>query len=255
MRTGRLAVTGVALTALALGATGCASSAAGPATPGDAVATSATADARDELVAAANKLATDTVKVTMGMSGGLSVAGVMNPQGGRAEMTMDINAGAKKVTIDMVVANPDLYLKINGIPSMPAKWLHIDSSKIKTGGSLDVMPQNDPVGAQRMVNGLVDVQRVAEHSYKGTFDMTKSPTANQAALGKLGDKVKTVPFTATTDAQGRLTEMNVDLSAVQPGLQPLRTTYSDFGAPVNVDKPPADQTMEAPQQVLDLFNV
>lgn len=261
MMTRRLTVSGLALvTALSFGVAGCkdtGTDSAAPAGGNSAAATSAAPqqDPKEALAAAAGKLGKDTVKVTMKMSGGLDATGVMDPTARKAQMAMNVSAGAQKLKIDVVTLDKDIYLKMTGAPSMPKKWMHVDAAKVKSGGTLDVMPEGDPAGASKMINTVVDVQRNGEHGFKGTLDLTKSPSANATALKALGDKAKTVPFTATVDDQGRLTDMTVQMSALQPGAGDLKTTYSDFGAPVSVAKPPASQTMEAPKELLGIFNV
>jgi hypothetical protein len=260
MMTRRLTVSGLALvTALSFGVAGCKNTgtdSAGPAGGASATATSAAPqqDPKEALTAAAGKLGKDTVKVTMKMSGGLDATGAMDPTARKAQLAMNMSAGGQSLKMNVVMVDKDIYLKMTGVPSMPKKWMHIDAAKVKAGGTLDVMPEGDPAGAAKMMNAVVDVQRNGEHGFKGTLDLTKTPSANAAALKTLGDKVKAVPFTATVDDQGRLTDMTVQMSALQPGAGDLKTTYSDFGSPVSIAKPPASQTMEAPKELLGIFN-
>ncbi|MFD0822971.1 hypothetical protein ACFQ0D_32665, partial [Micromonospora zhanjiangensis] len=227
---------------------------AAPSGAAGTAATSAVADPRQELAAAATKLGSDTVKVKMSMAGGLNGSGAMDPAAKKAQMAMNVSAGAQSIKMDIVMLDKDLYLKITGMPNMSNKWMHVDASKVKAGSSLDVMPGGDPAGASKMINSVVDVQRDGEHRFKGTLDLTKAQSANAAALSALGDKAKAVPFTATVDGQGRLTDLTVQMSTLQPGVGDLKTSYSDFGAPVSVNKPPAGQTTEAPSELLNLFN-
>jgi hypothetical protein len=259
MMTRRLTVSGLALvTALSFGVAGCkdiGSGGAGPAGGASATASAAPQqDPKEALAAAAGKLGKDTVKVTMKMSGGLNATGAMDPTARKAQLAMNMSASGQSLKINVVMIDKDVYLKMTGVPSMPKKWMHIDAAKVKAGSTLDVMPEGDPAGAGKMMNTVVDVQRTGEHGFKGTLDLTKSPSANAAALKAMGDKAKAVPFTATVDDQGRLTDMTVQMSALQPGAGDLKTTYSGFGTPVSIAKPPASQTMEAPKELLGLFN-
>jgi hypothetical protein len=253
MNTRRLATTGVALVAaLSLGVAGCGTN-TGTETPSGSASTSSSAaapqGALDELTAAAQKLNQDTVKMTMAMAG-LNATGAMDPTAKNAKMSMEMGTDGQTMKMDVLVVGPDLYLNMTGVPGMSGKWLHLDSSKLPNGSGLDLMPGGDPGGANNMVKGVVDVQKDGERGFKGTIDLTKATTANKQSIDVLGDKAKAVPFTAKTDEQGRLVELTVDMSAIQAGLTPLKTTYSDFGTTVSVQKPPASQVQEAPEALI-----
>jgi hypothetical protein len=251
MNTRRLATTGVALVAaLSLGVAGCGTN-NGTETPAGGASTSASAaapqdDALNELTAAAQKLNQDTVKMTMAMSG-LNASGAMDPAAKNAKMTMEMGDAGQTMKMDVLVMGQDFYLNMTGVPGMSGKWLHLDSSTLPAGSGLDLMPDGDPGGANNMVKGVVDVKKAGDNAFTGTIDLTKAATANKQSLAVLGDKAKAVPFSAKTDEQGRLVELTVDMSAVQSGLTPLKTTYSDFGTPVSVQKPAASEIQEAPE--------
>jgi hypothetical protein len=239
--------------ALSFGLGGCGTSddksgAAAP-TAGGSPTVSATAEsAVDALTAAAEKLNDDTVKVSMTTTGVTSEA-QMDPKANKAAVTMTVAAQGRSTNINIVVLDKDVYMKVPGLPNIGNKWMHVDAAKL-AGSSFDIMPQGDPSGANNLIKGVVDVQRDGDNSFKGTLDLTKSPTANKASVQVLGEKAKAVPFTATTDAEGRLTGLTVDMSVLDPSLEPLKTTYSGFGSPVTVEQPPASQVVEAPDSVL-----
>jgi hypothetical protein len=256
MNTRRLTTTGVALVAaIGFGLGGCSSngSTGGAADP-TASATSAASqvEPREELAAAVEKLNDDTAKVTFAMTG-FNGTGAIDPAGQKMRLSGEAGLGSQVLKIDMMTLGQDIYMKLDGLPMASDKWQHIDATKLAAGNQLRQMSSGDPIGANNLLKAIADVQRVDEHSFKGTLDFTKSPTVDQQALQALGDKAKAVPFTARTDEQGRLTELTVDMQSIQPGLAPLKATYSDFGAPVDVEKPAASEVEEATDDVLRAF--
>jgi hypothetical protein len=242
-QTRRLATASLGLVAaLSFGLGGCGTSddKSGTAAPtaGGSPTVSATAEsAVDALTAAAEKLNDDTVKVSMTTTGVTSEA-QMDPKANKAAVTMTVAAQGRSTNINIVVLDKDVYMKVPGLPNVGNKWMHVDAAKL-AGSSFDIMPQGDPSGANNLIKGVVDVQRDGDNSFKGTLDLTKSPTANKASVQVLGEKAK-----------ARLTGLTVDMSVLDPSLEPLKTTYSGFGSPVTVEQPPASQVVEAPDSVL-----
>lgn len=249
MNTRRLAATGVALVALGLGASGCGTqtgtgtpSASGSASASAAPASSGTSEALNELTAAAFKLNEQSVRVAI-ESPALKGGGLMDPKAEKADMTISLGTVGD---LRLLMESNDAWLKVTGQPNAPKKWLHLDATKL-SNGQLDLMPEGDPGGANKMLKNVVDVQRTGDRAWSGTLDLTRSGDAAAAALG---EKAKAIPFTATADAQGRLTELAIDMSGIQAALGTMKTTYSDFGTPVTVQKPAAAETQEAPPELL-----
>jgi hypothetical protein len=252
MNTRRLTTAGIALVAaVSFGLVGCSSSDS----TGGAESTPSAApqlEPREELRAAAEKLNQDTAKVNFTMTG-VTGNGAVDPVAKKLQMSMNLGTGGQSMKMDMRVLSTDVYLRMDGMPNLPDKWLHVDATKLAAGNQLRQMSSGDPVGVNNLLDGVAEVQRAGEHSFQGTLDFTKSPTVDQESLKVLGDKAKSVPFTAKTDEQGRLSELTVDMDSVQAGLGELKATYSDFGAPVNVEKPAASEIEEAPADVLRSF--
>jgi len=72
-------------------------------------------------------------------------------------------------------------------------------------------------------------------------------TAGVAGLGQVtiaasDAPVQNVPFTATLDAQGRLSTLTVNL----PQADPLQVAYANYGQPVQVTAPAPNEITEAP---------
>jgi hypothetical protein len=78
---------------------------------------------------------------------------------------------------------------------------------------------------------------------------------DEEIVGKLGDKAKTIPFTATVDGQGRLTKLSLEMPAA--GDTPphkVEVKFTDYGSATAVQKPPAGQTQDAPATAYEFLN-
>jgi len=135
------------------------------------------------------------------------------------------------------------YTRLTGLP-LPGfdgnTWFRIDPAKVTRPGALGLSAIEDPTGIQALVAATHDVKRTGQ-TYTGTVDMTRVPSwgpANIAQVLQLGAAAKTIPFEATIDAQDHLLTMNVELPD-----NPVRATYSEFGAPVTATAPPTSEPL------------
>src|SRR5205814_1042172 len=119
------------------------------------------------------------------------------------------------------------------------KWSHIDATKLGANPTLPVDP-NGGANTAALLKNAVDVKQTDGTHYSGTVDLTggnASTPLGQPDIDRLGQKAKAVPFTATVDSQGRLTEVKLDFPAVDPQIPAVTSTYSDYGTTVTVTKP------------------
>ncbi|BCJ66587.1 hypothetical protein [Polymorphospora rubra] len=256
----RIATTGLGLvTVLTLGVAGCAAPAdqngtgATPAPSGSATsAPAADPAAAEALTTAAQRLNDDSLRVTVEATG-LNSRGQLDPQGDRGTMTMALDTGqGQAVQIEVVAVDKTVYLKVPGLPEVGDKWVRVDVARI-AGTDLDILPEGDPAGADRMIKSMAEVRRDGPNNFAGTLDLSQAPAGSFGIQQALGANASALPFTATVDGSGRLTNLDVDLTPVEPTLGTLKMTYSDFGAPVEVTAPPADQTVDAPDSLMQFL--
>jgi len=139
----------------------------------------------------------------------------------------------------------------------PAKWMHIDANKLGKTGNLPfdlTAGGGDVLDLTGLLNAISQAQRVDATHYTGTVDMTAAAgvsAMSQDNLDKLGTKAKAMPFTATLDDQGRLTEFIVDGSAVDKSLG-ARFAFGNFGVAYPINRP-VHNVIEAPTAVYTLF--
>ncbi|HET8660964.1 MAG TPA: hypothetical protein VFM55_18455 [Micromonosporaceae bacterium] len=259
MKSRRLAAIGVsALAALSFAIAGCDATGGGTggATPTTAAPSSPEPEPKEALAKAVTELSKTSFKVNMGI-GPLRSTGAMDPGAQQGQLSMAISTGAANVTIETVLSGPDMWVKAAGIPGSTDKWMHLDTSKLPANSALGVRPgQLDPAGAQRLVGSIATVERTGPGRYTGTLDLTKAVDQNvvgKSTLDELGDRAKAVPFEATVDAQGRLTNLKLSLGTIQGIPTVIDVTYSDFGTPVSVTKPAPAEVVEAPPAVYQLL--
>jgi hypothetical protein len=259
--TSRTATAGLGLVAaLTFALAGCTDTTGSPtvtpsATPSGTGSASADPAAAAALAQAAAKLSESTFKLTTTAGPNTSVTGVMDPPNKLGQTKLTTTVQNTTVTIESIMAGEDIYLKISGLPEgLSSKWLHVDVQRLSPDSQLGFTPgEFDPASTERVLKTATDVRQVGANTFVGTLDLTKLTgvaTLGSKTVVSLGDEATAVPFEATTDAQGRLIMMKIDLPKIAgESARPIETRYSDFGAPVNIQKPPASEVVEAPDLV------
>jgi hypothetical protein len=163
------------------------------------------------------------------------------------------------VVMDFTVIGTDVWLKLDlgaGLNKQfginKSKWMTIDATKLT---NKDVLPSvTSGTSTEDELNaGLVTVERVDDTSFKGTLDVTKMDdfAPEQEILAKAGDKAKAVPFTATLDTKGRLTQIKTDSRGLDPAFA-IDMTFTNFGGAVNITKPAG--AIPAPASLYTVLN-
>ena len=203
-----------------------------------------------------------TIKKTISNAQSISGSGVADGAAKKTTVSLRSVLGGTTFTVDGVAIGADMWIKMdwgsgaNQALGIPTKYMHTDPSKFKNSSDIPFGADGSDLGdAASLFKGLVDAQRVDNRHYTIVLDLThvNAASLDKEELTTLGDKAKAVPGTVTLDDQGRLSEVNVDLSAVKPAAS-VKVTYSDYGRPVTVDPPSASETVEMPQSVYDGFN-
>ncbi|SNY08314.1 hypothetical protein [Paractinoplanes atraurantiacus] len=210
-------------------------------------ATTAPASASEELTQAYAKFSDTPVKFELASAAGIAGTGAIDAKTKSSEMTTDLASAGSMVTRQI---GKDLYVKTEGqvgdaIGATAGKWMHIDVSQVPDSSPISIK-NTDPANTAKLITTASEVTKTGDHTFKGTLDMTKSATANATMLKALGAKAKAVPFTAETDAEGRLTKLSMALESIAPGAGEMTATYSNWGEPVNVAKPAAGEVVEMP---------
>lgn len=251
---------------------GCSVIKGGSSSPEAAAPTSSAPPTPQEELASSVKVFNDTpYHFTAADGEGMTVAGDVRPTDKAVQMTLKQHiANVGQMTMRFLIVDPDYYLKISvpgltlpGTETAHGRWLHVDPKKMggmdQGLGKLGSEEENgDPFDATTMVRNAATVQKVDDTHFKGTLDLTDvdGMTVDSDLVKALGDKAKSIPFTATVDSEHRLTAMTVTIPPVtgHKKTRVMTVTYSGFGQATQITKPTADQSTEAPEKLYQIFN-
>ncbi|MFC7241567.1 hypothetical protein ACFQO7_03645 [Catellatospora aurea] len=229
------------LAAAAIGLSGCGSD--GDAAP----ATSAPpASAEEQFAKASLALTTQPVQFSMEVGGQVAANGWLDVTGRQATVVASLPFGGKTTEMNALMIGDDVWLKVKANPRL-AKWMHTTAADV-AGTTFDMANPKNPGGVLGLVNAVNKVQLAGPGLFQGTVDMTTSPTYDPSKVGAHAEKLRAVPFVASTDGEGRLTSFEVDLSQFVPGMV-MAATYS-YVTPVTVSAPPADEVTAMPADLL-----
>ncbi|MGA4726009.1 hypothetical protein ACWEOS_01555 [Micromonospora taraxaci] len=264
-----------ALAACASGGTGTAGSTATPTVTASGTASPsgapAAGDAKQALLDSTKEISNGNFRFALAGVGS-TVEGQVHQPSQSAAMKIAIGGPSSDLAmkLDVIHFKPDSWVKLelsgptaNSLPAIKqlnlGKYQHLDQARIKGNRNLGFdFDKVDPAGSAVLTQGITEVRSTGTGTYAGTIDVTKAAEAgslNAATIAALGTQAKTVPFTAKVDPQGRLSELVLQLPAAgQTAAQEIKMTYSDYGAATAAQKPPADQVVEAPAELYNLFN-
>jgi hypothetical protein len=253
---------GLAIAGCTAGSTTSTTASASPSTAATGAGQSAPKDA---LLASIEPLTKTSYKYTLS-AGGLTGQGANDPVNKKATLALTGTAATAQqqggsITINVVAIGTDVWMKLDfgsansTLKISTDKWFHIDATKLGANPSLPVDP-NGGANTAALLKNAVDVKRADGTHFSGTVDLsngTVSTPLGQPDIDRLGAKAKAVPFSATLDSQGRLSELKLDFPAVDPQIPAVQSTYSDYGTTVSVTKPDPAQVSEAPDSLYQIF--
>jgi hypothetical protein len=225
------------------------------------VAPPASADPKEQLIAGVKALNSATFRIA-GSSTLNSVSstseGVADPGRRAMRLTQSASAAAGTATkTDVVVLATDVYLRFDvpALPGVPAgRWAHLDGRRLTSLRAVGVGGPDDPSGRFALVDALTSIERTGPDELRGTVDLSKGAGVLPGVSGALGDGLKNARWQARFGPQGRLAWVSVTVPA-SGGIPAITTdtTYSGFGEPVTVDRPPVRDVVEAPENVYTLL--
>lgn len=229
-----------------------------------------TDDAKQALLNSTNAIRDGNFRFTMSGAGSTAEGQVHQPsQSAELRMTIGDPSSDLMMKLDLIHYRPDSWVKLElggkAADSVPAvrqlnlgKYQHLDQSRIKGNRALGFdFDKLDPAGSAVLTQGVTEVHQTGDGTYAGTLDVSKAAEAGSldpALITALGAQAQSVPFTARVDAQGRLSELVMRVPAAgQNAAQEITITYADYGNATPARKPPADQVVEAPPELYNLF--
>ena len=199
-----------------------------------------------------------------------------------ADMTMDLSsiaslAGSQAgspdqwnahVVLDGGGASPLLYMQLPALDKYlnGKTWVKADLGALAQERGIDLNQlfqaagNEDPTKALQMLQSVGNVSKVGTATidgvdtteYSGTIDVQKAAAALGPGYEKLlsGSKVTSIPVDVWIGSDGLVRRLHENLSYDVNGTQAttdLTMNLTDFGAPVTVTTPPADQVIDLSQ--------
>ncbi|GGM21430.1 hypothetical protein ACFFX1_00525 [Dactylosporangium sucinum] len=264
---GRAAAT-IAAATLMFGTTACADATESTGTPGAAATTSKAPEAKQVLLGSLAEY--DKGVYAMEFTGRDNKgSGAIDATKKHAYMKMVSTDPDAAFTMEILLLDPDAYLKMDmgdlakqlpGMSLMTGKtWMHLDKAKITDADTLGIKEdESDMLDLKALLDSAKDVKTSGDGKFTGTLDLAKgddSPMTDEAVVKALADKAAAVPFTATVDAQGRFSDMTIDVPAAgetKPHQLTLKVTQ--YGTVTIPAKPTGKAVVEAPASAYEILN-
>ncbi|SFC02637.1 hypothetical protein [Micromonospora sediminimaris] len=264
---GRLAAAAGAAVALALAA-GCADAASPPSGPSPS-AGAVQQDLHTWLHEGAKKVGQDTysTRFTMtrrdveGASVSTTVEMTVDPARRRSDMAIrfPIRQPGHFQWIEIKTVDEKSWMRIFGFGEPPEGWLPVDLPRLLGADSSLFIGTQATDDLQELVKTSVELRLVTERAVRGVLDLRRHPHLTVELRRELSATNTMMPFDATLDAQGRLTNLTLHFDQAEAGAGQWQFLYHSFGRRQPIEPPPAGDVLEPadldPQLLAELREV
>lgn len=202
-----------------------------------------------------------TFSLPQGTAGTITASGVVDFGNDDMQMTMDMSGlagAASNVSYEARLVDGVMYMNLGGalaggsLPAGTKPWIKLDPSSLGvTGSQLD--EQQNPADFLASLKGIADIHEVGHETirgvatteYDGTVDLAKAldrvgADARDRLQRALSAMETSVPVKVWVDDEGLPRRMQLDIS-VQGMSMSMSMDFYDYGVPVDLSAPPADQ--------------
>ncbi|WBB88974.1 hypothetical protein [Verrucosispora sp. WMMC514] len=250
---GRLTVAAGVAVALALAA-GCADAASPASAPSPSVS-AAEQDLHTWLHEGAKKVGQDTYSTRLtitrrdveGASVSTRVEMTVDPARRRSDMSIHfpIRQPGHFQWVEIKTVDGESWARFFGFGAPPERWLAVDLPRLLGDDSSIFMGTQATDDLQELVKTSVELRLVTERAVRGVLDLRRHPQLTAELREELSGTNTMVPFDATLDAQGRLTNLTLHFDQVEAGAGEWQLLYHSFGRRLPIEPPPAGDVLEA----------
>jgi hypothetical protein len=188
-------------------------------------------------VAAPYRFSTDS---TLDEGQSIKVGGVLDTTKKLLQTDTTVKGGTGAGTSHTILVGTDAYVR----PDNTKRWVHLDLTRVKEN-SLAYINTTDPTGIAGFVESIGSVELKSEHEYSGKFNAdNKNRFLPIGAPSIFTIGLTAAPFTATTDAQGNVVSLHIELEAKDKKYV-MTTTFSEHGKALSTKKPAKSSVDEA----------
>jgi hypothetical protein len=162
--------------------------------------------------------------------------GAFDPKTRRFQSTIAVTGGKYPSAGSRIVIGTDSYVR----SADKKDWVHVDLKRVRRDDPFLRFDWVDPTGLKKFTSAIVTVERTDPHSYTGRFDPDGKDTQPFLPVGAPSIVSIGMPlsqFTITTDDQGWVTSIRVELTPSEGPKSTMTTTMSDHGKRLTIRAP------------------
>ncbi|SBT47074.1 hypothetical protein GA0070621_2800 [Micromonospora narathiwatensis] len=163
-------------------------------------------------------------------------SGAFDPKARRFQATISVTGGKYPAAGSRVVIGTDSYVR----SAEQKDWVHVDLKRVKRDDPFLRFDWADPTGLKTFSAAITSAQRTGPHTYTGRFDpdgkdITSFLPVGAPSMVSIGMPLS--PFTITTDEQGWVTSIVVELTPRTGPKLTMTTTMSGHGTALKIKSP------------------
>jgi hypothetical protein len=162
--------------------------------------------------------------------------GAFDPRARRFQSTIAVTGGKYPAAGSRIVIGTDSYVR----PSDEKTWVHVDLKRVKRDDPFLAFDWADPTGLEAFTAAITSARRTGPRSYTGRFDPDASMKTSFLPVGApsiVSIGIPLSPFTITTDDQGWVTSITVEITSGDDPKLTMTTTMSGHGQPLKIKAP------------------